>query len=121
MKLVCKGPVTIESDTEKLTEPNLIGVELDQAAGWASLDGWLGEMLPAWPKNYTARLPITSSGDAVTFTNTVTGNGIVSVTTGRIELSTGRLHFTTKSTASKDSGEQWTSVTITGDVPCRAP
>lgn len=129
VKLVCKGPVTVEADTEKLREPNMVSVELDQAAEWVTFEGWLGDMVPNWPKDYWERLPITSSGTTVMFTNTVPGPGVVSITTGRIELSTGRMYFTTTSSSPKGAGEQWTPIwggrlttlTVTGDVPCRTP
>lgn len=117
VKLVCKGPATIAFDTDKVTEPTRISVELDLAAGWVSLDGWVVG---------TERLPITSSGTAVTFTTTVPGPGVVSITTGRIELSTERLYLDT--TFSNGSGKPWTTnwgvqvttLRVTGDVPCRA-
>src|SRR5262245_58547960 len=86
IKLLCKGVVTLEFDAEKVTDPASISVELDQAAGWVSLDGWAVN---------AERLPITSSGSAVTFTYRAPGPGVVSITTGRIELSTGRLYLDT--------------------------
>ena len=119
VKLLCKGPVTMAFDTETLKNPARISVELDQAAGWVSLDDVAG----------TERIPITSSGTAVTFTHTAPGPGVVLITNGRIELSTGRLYFDTTYSSSKGPGERWTTpwnvqvttLRVTGDLPCGTP
>lgn len=116
IKLLCKGPVTMAFDTETLQDPTRISVELDQAVGWVSLD------------DGTERIPIASSGTAVTYTRTAPApGGVVSITNGRIELSTGRLYFDTTYSSSKGPGERWTTpfgsqvttLRITGDLPCR--
>ena len=120
VKLLCRGPVTIEFDTEKVTDPARISVELDQAAGWVSFNGWAVG---------TERIPTTSAGTAVIFTHTGAGPGAVSITQGRIELSTGRLYLDTTFSSSNGASERWTTnwgvqvttLRMTGDVPCRTP
>lgn len=121
VKLLCKGAGTMEVDTDKTPSPAIISVELDEAAGWISLDGWA-----VGPE----RLPITRSGPAVTFTNTATSpsEGVVAITTGRIEPSTGRLYIETTVTSANGPGKQFTfwnvevtTLRFTADVPCRTP
>lgn len=122
VKLLCKGVLTVVRDnTETTPSPFRVGVEIDEAAAWIRFKP---------PISSRERLPITSSGGVVTFTDTFTSasDGVVSNITGRIEPGTGRLYFDNTISSAMGAGERFefwgvemTTLRTFGDVPCRTP
>jgi hypothetical protein len=118
IKLVCKGPVTMAFDAEKVTDPVKVDVELDQSAGWVRFEGWAVDV---------ERIAAKSLGDVMTFTHNAPGPGVVSSTRGRIDLATRRIYLDTTVSSSDGPGKQWTTdlgmrvttLRVTGDVPCQ--
>lgn len=120
VKMLCRGPGTMSLDAETVPQPFDIRVELDQAAGWISLDG--GTVGPE-------RLALAGAGTVLKFSNTTTSRsqGVVSTTIGRMDLGTGRLFLDTIVTSADGPGHRFstfwnlelTTLRFTGDVPCR--